>query len=1135
MNKKKLFNDNWLFSLDENNPQKINLPHDWLIYDVNNLYKTGIGTYKKTFTIDNSLPNHFLRFNGVYMDCSIYINGSHIGDNPYGYTSFEFEITSYLKENENEVLVKVNYENGNSRWYTGAGIYRDVYLISTNKTYIPYNGVYISTKKNDSENKENNNSWSIEVDIELAGTGDDDKIEVENIIYYENEQVFTSKKAISNIKNNQISDTLNIKNPHLWGLSDDIIEYEINSDLKNNEEKGNKNSLKHTTSGKSKIYTLKTRIYKLNKPQVIIHEEENTFGFREIAFINPYSAEKETGLFLNGKKLKLKGVCQHHDLGALGAAFNKDALKRQFELLKEMGVNAIRTAHNPPDPYFMTLADEMGFLIVSELFDMWEKPKTPKDYARFFKDWWQKDVSAWVKRDRNHPSLALWSIGNEIHDTHSEPIRAGEVLEMLVKEVQKYDSKNNAFITIGSNYLPWENTQKVVNLLPEPKLIGYNYGEYLYKEHHEKYKDWIIYGSETGSVVQSRGIYHFPLKQSVLADDDEQCSSLGNSATSWGAKSTQSCIITDRDTPFSLGQFIWTGTDYIGEPTPYHTKNSYFGQIDTAGFKKDSFYIYKAAWQPMPHLPPAPKQVVIHIFPYWDFSPGQKIDVQVVSNAPKIELFFNGVSKGTFNIDHKNGDKLIGTWQIPYEKGELVACAYDENGTKIAEDRQKSFGETAKLETKETQKEELSFIEIYAVDTNGTLVHNANNRVNIKVKSGELLGLDNGDSTDYDQYKGTSKRLFSGKLLAITTKGTKLEIELDKDDIPIRKIELIKSNDIDKQNNIATIKAVIHPLNASYKDLQWRVTDAAGIDTNLASFTVSEDSTELKLTAKGDGEIFVRCATKNGREKISLISYLDFEVSGLGKAYIEPYSLVAGGLYNKSNLALTNGNERGVATLRDGESHVGFADIDFGDIGADEIHLPIFAMSDEQFPIEIWEGMPLENGEKLTEVIYKSGSIWNTYTTETYKLPRKLKGVTTICFVVRKKIHIKGFWFTKEEKAYQKLKAIEFTNIYGDTYEIKDEEIKGIGNNVTIEFTGMNFSNEKVTKLLINGRSKVHNTIHLKFDGEQTAQILEFEKTDDYVTKEFNINTTGKEKISFVFLPGSNFDFKWFQFSVEKI
>jgi beta-galactosidase len=340
----------------------------------------------------------------------------------------------------------------------------------------------------------------------------------------------------------------------------------------------------------------------------VIDAAETRFGFREIQFT------QNDGFFLNGRRVKLCGVCQHHDTGALGAVADKDAIKRQLLLLREMGVNAIRTAHNPPAAVFMELADTMGFLVMSELTDMWQLPKTEYDYARFFDGWVEKDAASWIRRDRNCPSVIMWSVGNEIYDTHADFEAGAATLKKLMALVSEHDPDTHARVTLGSNYMPWENTQKCADII---KLIGYNYAEYLYGEHHSAHPDWLIYGSETGSTVQSRGVYHFPYSKPLLADDDMQCSALGNSSTSWGAKSVEAFLTDDRDAEFSLGQFVWTGTDYIGEPTPYQTKNSYFGHIDTAGFPKDSFYVIKSAWTDYKKAP------FVHIFPYWDFSRGQ--------------------------------------------------------------------------------------------------------------------------------------------------------------------------------------------------------------------------------------------------------------------------------------------------------------------------------------------------------------------------------------------------------------------------------------------------------------------------------------------------------------------------------
>src|SRR5690625_5190260 len=591
----------------------------------------------------------------------------------------------------------------------------------------------------------------------------------------------------------------------------------------------------------------------------IVEANTQEIGFRT------FKLDPDKGFFLNGKHMKLNGVCEHHDLGALGAAFNVVALKRRLDILKEMGVNAIRTAHNMPAKELMHLADEMGFLVVTEAFDMWERQKTEYDYARVFKEWAYRDVKSWVERDRNHPSLFMWGIGNEVYDTHADE-RGQELTLMLKNYVEEFDPKQNAYVTFGSNYLPWENTRKAADLL---KVVGYNYGDKYYQEHHQKYPDWVIYGSETVAVVQSRGIYHFPLEEPILADDDEQCSALGNSATSWGARSHEASIIAHRDAPFTLGQFIWTGFDYIGEPTPYHTKNAYFGQIDTATFPKDTYYIYQASWTDYKSAP------MVHLFPYWDFNPGQTIDVRVASNAPKVELRLNGRSLGVKEIDHQAGTELVPTWKVAYEPGEITALAYDENDQVIATDQERSFGDPTKLVLNADKKEliantqDLIFVEINTDDAKGNQVKNATNRVDVDVTgAGRLVGLDNGDSTDIDQYKGTSRRLFSGKLMAViaaTDKTGTIDVRVTSkdledahlsleavpsdenlgepiiltanqlaelnvgqiDEIPVRKIELTSLNGqhFSPELTEISVEANLYPTNTSYHDIDWSRTE----------------------------------------------------------------------------------------------------------------------------------------------------------------------------------------------------------------------------------------------------------------------------------------------------------------------
>ena len=910
---------------------------------------------------------------------------------------------------------------------------------------------------------------------------------------------------------------------------------------------------------------------------------ETTIGFREVEM------HPQRGFSLNGQSMKMFGVCEHHDLGALGAVFNRTAMRRRLLLLKEMGVNAIRTAHNPPAPELMDLADELGLLVVSELYDMWERPKTRYDHARFFSEWFSRDVRSWVRRDRNHPSLIMWSIGNEIYDTHADE-RGQELTRLLMDEVSKHDPRENGRVTLASNYMPWPNAQACADIV---KLAGYNYGDKYYANHHEAHPDWIIYGSETASLVQSRGIYRFPYHQSILADEDGQCSALGNSATSWGARSVEACLIAERDAPYSLGQFIWTGFDYIGEPTPYHTKNSYFGQLDTATFKKDTYFMYQAAWTDYRIRP------MIHIFPYWDFNPGQRIDVRVCSNAPRIELKFNGRTVGEMAIDWTHGQQLVGLWTLEYEPGELTAYAYDEEGNLLASSSRQSFGAAAQIDLQPDKRQlvaggdDLVFLEIGMRDQWGRPVENATNRVTVETTGrARLIGLDNGDSTDYDSYQANSRRLFSGKLMAmiaaadepgeavikVSSPGMDSQaLTLDVlpaasggkpadssrslhtavqnweaeqrqhatepvtgrlGERPLRKLEIIcpQGQRLKADQRSLPVEAKLHPADTDYRDVSWSVVNAAGIRSNVAD--VSGDGLRAVVTAHGDGEFMVRCTSRNGTENTRLISQMELYAEGLGTAYKDAYGYIIGGLYDYSKGEVGNGNEQGVATSRDGETHVGYRDIDFGPTGSDRITMNIFALSNETYPIQIWEGMPNEQGSELVaDVIYQKPSIWNTYQAESYQLNRRLRGIASICFVLRQKVHIGGFSFQPINRAYEQLDAANCDRVYGDTYQVQEQRIEKIGNNVSIEFEHMDFDEQGATGIVVCGRSELSgNTIHIQFDrGHDTvSRMIEFAGSPEYTARHFPLEPLiGSGKITFLFLPGSQFDMAWFRFESQ--
>lgn len=1126
----------------------VELPHDWLIYDVKNLYRDGCGWYRKEFQLLRPEAPVILRFDGVYMDSTVYVNGRKIGDWKYGYSTFDMDIAGAVKEGWNEVVVQVRYRAPNSRWYSGAGIYRKVWIKLCEEAYLPPDGTYVSTKPCEG-------GFQLEAETETGGKTEGCFLRYslwkENTVVQEPAEVSCGE-----------SFCMSVRQPLLWDVDDPQC-YKLRVELCRRMENG-------------AAETLDWR--------------RVTVGFRRLTF------DPEKGCFLNGRHLKIHGVCEHHDLGCLGAAFHVHAMERKLKLLKKMGVNAIRTSHNMQDPEFLDLADRMGFLVDDEAFDMWETTKTAYDYGRFFKEWAQRDVRSWVRRDRNHPCVMLWSIGNEIYDTHADE-HGQEITRQLVEYVREHDPKGNAPITIGSNYMPWENARRCADIV---KFAGYNYGEKYYEAHHREHPDWIMYGSETASIVQSRGIYHFPLSQSVLADEDEQCSALGNSTTSWGAGSWEKCIADDRDAEYIFGQFLWSGFDYIGEPTPYHTKNSYFGQIDTAGFPKDAYYVFQAEWTDYKKAP------MVHLFPYWDFNPGQRIDVRACTNAPVVELFVNGVSYGKQEIDHQNGKKLLGDWQLSYETGMITAVAYDEAGNEIARDSHCSFGDSYSIRLTADRKDlviddsELCFLTIETVDAQGNLVENAADYVQVDLSGpGRLLGMDNGDSTDYDEYKTNVRKLFSGRLLAVigaadepgkirvtvTGEGLKpAELELfawgclhpedryigyQEDCIgrgvsgeealcsdklvrqhPVRKVELhaLEGQCITKEKRELRVEAVVRPA-AAEPELVWKAVNESGIEIGFAEVKEMSAKEKLKeqassgigscmavVTAYGDGEFYVRCMAKE-KGRITVISQLEFKAEGLGRAFLNPYEWISAGLYTDTLGEIGNGNEKGIATARDGMSGVVYGNLDFGEFGSDEITLPVFALSDKEYPIEIWLGKPYEPDSRLMDtVIYQKPSQWNIYQEETYKLPERIKGVAALGFVMRDKVHLKGFRFIKLEKAFERLWAAEADNVYGDSFRRDGSAVREIGNNVTLVYENMDFGENGANRITVCGSTPLEkNSIHIHFTdetGETVNRILEFTRSSGRETEQtFSLERlTGCGKVEIIFLPGSCFDLISFMF-----
>lgn len=1123
----------------------VNLPHDWLIANSADHYENSEGWYQKTISSDilpfdaSSDDDWLLYFEGVYMDCTIFVNGMQAGEWKYGYSSFEVRLTPFLKTGENTILVHVRYQSPNSRWYSGAGIYRSVWLKKVPAVHIASDGIAAETHLIE------NGKWSLCMHTTL-----------------EKEGIQLSAKDFFASENDNKSTSLSLSFC-VQTLDDTVILSEIPEDTP-----VTLTNIKPWDINEPNLYKI---VCTLSENGTAIQTETITTGFRTTRF------DTNEGFFLNDVHIKLKGVCQHHDLGALGSAVNRSAIKRQLTILKSMGVNAVRTTHNMPAVELLELADEMGILIVDEAFDMWEMSKTTYDYARFFKEWSARDVKSWICRDRNHPCVILWSIGNEIYDTHANE-HGQEITRYLKEQVLLHDPYGHALPTIGSNFMQGENARKCADIL---KIAGYNYAERLYNKQHADHPDWVIYGSETSSTVQSRGIYHFPLAKPLLTDDDGQCSSLGNSTVNWGAKNQQFCAVSDLHMPFSLGQFLWSGFDYIGEPTPYQSRNSFFGQIDTAGFPKDAYYFYQSVWTDAKTNP------MIHILPYWDFNPGQMIDVRVYTNAPKAALFFNDTLIGEKKLAHTQEDNIIADWSLPYKKGVLTAIAYDEAGNEIARDTKHSFGDASSLRLSADRLEvpangeELIFVTIDALDADGYPVDNATNRVHVTVEGeGLLAGLDNGDSTDYEPYKGDCRRLFSGKLLAIiapTLNAGTITVTASSDglkdavltlntvacqnrcsddlhimtitrdpladavshatDIPVRSITLSCEDSciLTASKPSAVISAVTHPANATTQPLDWKVTNAEGVVVPYATLEQIDD-THIRILAFADGSFFVRCSVTNGRGCTALYSMLEFKAEQIGTMNLDPYSFTVGSLYTYAEGEVANGNAHGAATGSEGTTSITYGPFDFGTFGTDTVTIPIFETESQPVDLTFIEGKTKSKpGTILCTGRYDKKMIWDQYQEETFKLPKRLKGVTTFTIqVTDRKLHIGGLTFHKLEKAWTTLAASDIDRIYGDAFCRTDDAITGIGNNVTIEYTDMDFGDETSAVIEITGRSPIaKNTIHVRTSNgtEEALNIAEFTYSEDYTTKCFPVNVlSDSQTVTLLFLPGSNFDLKSIRF-----
>ena len=1088
--------------------EPVDLPHDWLIWQENDLYESADAWYSRILDLPEDCgPVVMIRFDGVYMDCDVLLNGEKICTHPYGYTAFDVPLTGRLKPGENRLMVHIRHQSPNSRWYSGSGIYRDVFLVTLPEDHMIPDSLCLKETPEDGR-------WKLDISAEVSGN---------------RKQPFSctltdrdgrmAARAEGTSDGRRAAASLTVPGARPWSPEDPYL-YQLEI-----------------------CYGEQTEVRKI--------------GLRSV------SVCPEKGLLLNGEPVRLKGVCLHHDLGALGAAFHPKAARRQLELMRKMGANAVRTSHNPPASAFLDLCDEMGFLVIDEAFDMWERPKTAYDYARFFPAWHERDVASWIRRDRCHPCVIMWSVGNEIYDMHAD-IRGAEVTKILADLVRMHDPLSRAAVTFGCNYMPWEGGQRCAEYVD---AVGYNYGEKLYGSHHSVHPDWVIYGSETASVLSSRGVYHFPIEQSIMSETDRQCSALGNSNTSWGADSLRKILAEDLSQNVSMGQFLWSGIDYIGEPTPYQTRSCYFGQADTACFPKDPFFLIQSFWT---------KTEMIHIGVSWDWNRGQMIDVPVMTNCSEAELILNGQSLGRKKNNLSDSERFPPVWKLPFTPGELIARGYDGSGTLICEDRRTTPGDTSflTLSCEEgyllSDGTDLAFVTVAAEDSGHRPVENARDRVKAEVTGGGfLIGTDNGDSTDKDGYKADCRRLFSGKLLLIIRSNGKHEYEsvrvtgcggmegrllipvrkaeqrpgisciqqarncVLQDDVSVRRID-IEAPDctaLSPEHPECSFRYKVLPLNATNPEIIWQVTNAAGIESPYIRITEAKGAVSVR--ACGDGTHYLRAlCMENGY--CTFISQIGFSSQGFGNPSLDAYGYISAGLYDLHMGEIGTGNEKGIAFAREEESMVGFSRVDLGKAGSDRITVDLFALNGDPYEMELFTYREDGSERRIAVLRYEKPSIWNVYQPETWILPERLTGIQTLCFRMKDKVHMKGFTFEKQSGAYLRNCAGDADSISGDSFQREGTSVKGIGNNVTLTWTDMDFGDDGEVFLELEGSTPLPlNTVHVLIRngrGEERTGIADFSGPGGEIQR-FRMQAPGGNcSVSFVFLPGSSFDFRAFRF-----
>jgi len=743
-------------TFDDSHWTTLRLPHDWAIdgpFDPKlnphegALRSFGTGWYRKSFTLPETArgKQFSIEFDGAMSNSTVWINGHELGRRPYGYISFAYDMTPYLNfgAQENVLAVRLTPEENSSRWYAGAGIYRNVWLTVTAPVHVAHWGTFVTTPKITDEKA------AVSVKTEIANQSPQQaRVTLRtSLLDASGHSVAktTNQAAIPAGTSQTITAAVTVLHPQRWDIDHPYL------------------------------YTVVSEVLEGKR---VLDRYTTPLGIRTVVF------DPQKGFLLNGRHRKIQGVCDHHDLGALGAAVNRRATERQLQILRAAGVNAIRTSHNPPSPELLDLADRMGFVVMDESFDMWKIPKKVNGYAKFFDEWSERDVRDFVRRDRNHPSVIMWSIGNEIPEQASP--QGGEMAKRLTRLFHEEDPTRP---TTSAFNKPEDAIRN--HLGENVDLFGVNYKPWLYETFIKEHPTWLVFGSETASCVSSRGTYHLPIEK-YDKDPSHQLTSYDIIAPAWAYCPDVEFTYQDK-LPQVLGEFVWTGFDYIGEPTPYFggrkgdneadwpARSSYFGFVDLAGFPKDRYFLYQSQWSTTP---------MVHLLPHWNWKgkEGQAIPVMAYSNADEVELFLNGKSLGrkarfaetwempvgqNVSKDKKFATKYRRVWQVPYEPGTLKAVAYN-SGKQVAVDEIHTAGEPAKIHliadrsTIAADNDDLSFITVRIEDANGNICPLADNEVHFSVTgAGKIQAVDNGNPATTEPFHADHRKAFNGLALLI--------------------------------------------------------------------------------------------------------------------------------------------------------------------------------------------------------------------------------------------------------------------------------------------------------------------------------------------------------------------------------